>query len=104
MVEQAKWFEREEALPREAKEFLEALRAEAEGWLDADPLASQVYDLEDGLVLGLDVGDRARKVGLRILRVDYGPSGLVYGEDATHQFDSNLTFKQHEYGTLDRGD
>lgn len=103
MVEQAKWFEWEEALPREAEEFLEALRAEAEGWLDADPLASQVYDLEDGLVLGLDVGDRARNIGLRTLRIDYGPSGLVHGEDETHQFDGSLTPAQHEYGTLERG-
>jgi len=97
------WFEWEEDLPGEVAAFLVAQRAEAECWTDADPLDSQVYELADGFVIGMDVGDRERNCGLRTLRVDYGPAGLVYGEDETHQFDGALTPAQHEYGQLDRG-
>lgn len=103
MAELPQWFEWEDDLPPEVEAFLEAVRAEAERWTDTDPLASQVYELEAGFVLGLDVSDLDRKVGLRTLRVDYRPAGLVYGDDETYQFDDALTPAQHEYGELARG-
>ncbi|NKB56475.1 MAG: hypothetical protein GKS00_09075 [Alphaproteobacteria bacterium] len=93
----AEWFECDDELPNELADFLQAARVEAEHWNDANSAHSQVYIWDDRIVLGMDVCDLERSSVLRALRADYGASGLVYGDDETHQFTTDLIFKQPEY-------
>ena len=100
----APWFDWDGDLWPEAAAFLDAVRKGAAGWNDANPDNSMVYEWNDQLVLGLDVSDRDRRTVLRTLRVDYGPQGLVLGEDETGQFVSELTPQQHEFRRIGHGD
>ena len=101
MTKEERWFEWEDELPATVEEFLSAIREEAERWSDANLLDLQIYEWDDRFVFGLDVCDCAKNLVLRTLRFDYGPFGLVYGEDETKQFATGLTEKQHEFGSLD---
>ncbi len=94
------WFEWDGELPSDTSTFLQSLRAAARQWTDADPRHAQVYQRADRLVLGLDVPDCARRKVVRNLRIDYGPFGLIHGEDETGQYVTELTPAQDEYGCL----
>jgi hypothetical protein len=93
----SEWFEWEEAVSPNLGVFLTQLREHASSWIDLDPLDSQVYALEEGLTVGLDVSDLDRYIVVRTLRVDYTPSGVVCGEDRTYQFMGMLDRSCHEY-------
>lgn len=98
------WFDWDEDLSEEAAAFLDAVRNIAASWRDADPIHSMVFAQDDDLVLGLDVSDSDARTVMRTLRVDYGASGLVHGEDETSQFVTPLTPQRHEYRQIGHGD
>ncbi len=94
------WFAWDCQFPNETGTFLQNLRVAAGRWSDADPRHARVYQRADRLVLGLDVPDCARCKIVRNLRIDYGPFGLIHGEDDTGQYVTKLTPAQDEYGCL----